>query len=79
MSRVILERSGPESWIVRVGRDGDFEAAAVWDDLAFAAYSAISLAGLIDAGAPLLGEGVPADALAEGERLRHSLSVARLH
>ena len=78
MAKVRLEQAG-ENWAVTIVQGGENAARAVWDDLDFAAYSAISFAGTVGAGTPELGVGVPADALALGENLRKVFEAARVY
>jgi hypothetical protein len=48
---------------------------ATWRDLDAAAYSALEFARLLKAGVPILGDGVPLDALTRGAALAEILGV----
>jgi len=68
MVEIKIEKSGGR-WLVSCK---SFEA--IWDDLDFAACSALSFAALMRTETPTLGTGVPTDALERGHRLREKLA-----
>ena len=68
MVEIKIEKSGGR-WVVSCRA---FEA--IWDDLDFAACSALSFAALMRVETPTLGEGVPKDALERGHALREKLA-----
>ena len=68
MSEIRIEKAG-NRWLV-IG--DSFEAS--WNDLDFAACSALSFAALMRVAEPVLGEDVPSDALMRGQHLRERLA-----
>jgi hypothetical protein len=68
MAEIRIEKAGGR-WLVICD---SFEAS--WNDLDFAACSALSFAALMRVEEPALGEGVPSDALTRGQQLRERLA-----
>jgi hypothetical protein len=68
MREIRIEKAGSR-WLV-IGDSFD----SSWNDLDFAACSALSFAALMRVAEPVLGDDVPSDALTRGQHLRERLA-----